>query len=462
MAVLGPATWASPARSQPASAPGPVASGLPRREEFVVRNATVLTMDSAHGDFAGGDVHVRDGRIVAVGMNLVAPSARVIDGRDRIVLPGFVDTHWHLWNSHLRALIRGDDPKDGYFPLTLRAGPHCTPIDAYVAVRLGAAEALTSGITTVHDWSHNVRSPAHADAEIQALQDIGIRARFGYGWGQDLPLSEAMNIADLTRVQRDSLPNRDLLTLGAVLRTPVPNQRGAVPIEVLRQEIEAIRRLDLPMSMHVRAGTVALLDRERLLGRDLQLVHPQGLTADERAAVVRTRTPFSTSPVIELNYAQAARGHIQFAELAEAGVPLSLSVDSSGASANADFFACIRALMWSHRQRADTKLPLTPRRLLEIATIEGARALGLEATTGSLTPGKRADLIVVRTTDLNMAPVIDPYNSLVYSAAPANVETVAVDGRLLRTQGRFAAIDEAAIVRAATASVAAIQGRMSP
>lgn len=436
-------------------------SAVPARDDILIRGAHVLTMDATLGEIAGGDVLVRDGEIAGVGKDLDAPDARLIDGQGLIALPGFVETHWHLWNSALRALIRGDDPKDGYFPLSTRAGPHCTPEDAFRSVRLGLAEALGSGITTVHDWSHNTRTPEHADAELRALADTGIRARFSYGWGQDHPLDKPMNLDDLARVQRDWLPRSDLITLGAALRTPVLNQRGAIPIEVLQQEVAAVRRLGLPMTMHTRPGTVALLDRFNLLGRDMQLVHPQGLTEEERAMLARTKTTFSTAPVIELNYAQAARGHIQFAELAEAGVQQSLSIDSSGASANADFFAVIRALMWSHRQRSDTKMPLSPRRLIELATIEGARDLGLDHRIGSLTPGKRADLILVRTRDINMAPVIDPFYALVYSGAPHNVDTVMIDGRILREGGQFTTLDAGQIVREATESVRAIQSRMA-
>ena len=117
--------------------------------------------------------------------------------------------------------------------------------------------------------------------------------------------------------------------------------------------------------------------------------------------------------------------------------------------------------MWSHRQRSDTKMPLLPRRLIELATIEGARDLGLDRSIGSLTPGKRADLILVRTTDLNMAPVVDPFYALVYSGAPANVDTVVVDGRILKQGGKFTALDEAEVVREATASVRALQARMA-
>ncbi|MGH9576150.1 MAG: hypothetical protein ACRD3R_01850, partial [Terriglobales bacterium] len=126
----------------------PHADGGPPRAEFVIRGGEVLTMDPALGDFRGGDVHVRDGAIVAVGSALHAPGAQELDGRDMIVMPGFIDTHWHLWNSSLRGLIRGDDAEQGYFPVTLRVGPLFSPEDSYRSVRLGLAEGLATGITT--------------------------------------------------------------------------------------------------------------------------------------------------------------------------------------------------------------------------------------------------------------------------------------------------------------------------
>src|SRR5437763_7931237 len=148
---------------------------LPGRRQFVIRNAYVLTMDPALGDFERGDVHVRNGEIVAVGVDLQAPSAEVIDGRAMIALPGLVDTHWHLWNSPYRGVV-GEDPDLDYFPVGLRLGRVAAPEDAYRGVRLGLAEALFSGITTVHNWSHNVRGPQYADAELRAHREVGLRA----------------------------------------------------------------------------------------------------------------------------------------------------------------------------------------------------------------------------------------------------------------------------------------------
>ena len=166
---------------------GTFTRGLPARDEFVVRDATVLTMDPAIGDLARADVHVREGSIVAVGPRIAASGASAIDGRGMICMPGFIDTHWHLWTSICRALINADDPKRGYFPVTNTLGRHYTPADSYCSVRLGLAEALSAGATTVHNWAHNIRSPEHAHAELRAMRDMGVRGRLAYGTPQGLP-----------------------------------------------------------------------------------------------------------------------------------------------------------------------------------------------------------------------------------------------------------------------------------
>jgi 5-methylthioadenosine/S-adenosylhomocysteine deaminase len=151
-------------------------------------------------------------------------------------------------------------------------------------------------------------------------------------------------------------------------------------------------------------------------------------------------------------------GIIQYSELNAMGVPLGLSIDASAAT-NADFFNVMRALMWSDWQRTGAPLRLKPKRLVELATIEGARLLGLADKIGSLAPGKRADLIMVRTTDLNMAPVADPYYALVFQGQPSNVDTVVVDGRVLVRDGKLTAVDVPKLVREAAESARAIEER---
>ena len=426
------------------------AKPLPGRGEFVIRGATVLSMDAAIGDFARADVHVRNGVIVAVA-ETIKSSAASVDARGMICMPGFIDTHWHLWTSVCRPIIRIDDPKLGYFPVTSRLGPHYTPEDSYASVRLGLAGALSAGITTVHNWAHNVRTPDHGDAELRAMRDTGLRGRFSYGASQGAPDDKPMDLEGLARVKRDWMPNDGMLTLGICSRNvgTDPNPlRGNIQMDIVKADWGGARALGLPITLHTSGPSpITFLNDANLLGKDVQLIHPLLTTAEERRILKERGVSYSTSPVGESPRPSSA-GVIQFAELLEAGVKVSLSTDHIG-SYNCDFFNSMRNLYSLHLHRVGQRVPLTCKRLVQLATLDGAVDLGIAERTGSLTPGKRADIILVRTGDINMAPMGDPYEALVTLARPRNVDTVIADGRTLLRAGRFTALDHAGILKAA-------------
>ncbi|MGQ7792010.1 amidohydrolase family protein [Faunimonas sp. B44] len=433
----------------PAQADRPSAS-LPTRGEFVIKNAHVLTMEHNLGELPDGDVHVRDGVIVGVGRTTRAgPDVEVIDGSNTICMPGFVETHWHLWTSCCRPLLREGNADRGYFPVTSGLGPHYTPEDSYRSVRHGLAEALYSGITTVHNWAHNVRSPEHADAELRAMRDTGIRGRFSYGTPQRSSNEEPMDSADLARVKREWLPENPLLSLGICSRNVGNNtnqMRGAISIEMAHRDWGAARELGLPITMHTSSGSpVKMLDEAGLLGPDVQLVHPLLTTPEDREILAKHRTSYSMAPLGE-SRRSAKVGEIQLAELLEANVPISMSIDHI-ATFNCDCFNCMRTLYALHQHRIGDAVPLSPKRLVELATIDGAYDMGVGDKVGSLSPGKRADIILVRTDAPNMAPIGDPYDALVNLAHPGNVDTVIVDGRILRRKGDFTALDFQQVVR---------------
>ena len=435
------------------------AGPLPGRGEFVIHDAYILSMDDKIGDIPHGDIHVRDGVIVAVGPHLSARGAKTIDGAGTIALPGFIDTHFHLWSSILRAAT------ESYFPLTLRLGPLYTPDDSYRSVRLGVAEAMLSGVTTINDWSHNVVSPAHADAEVRALQEMGIRGRFSYGWGQDLPPDRPMNIEDVARVKQQWFPSGvssdGLLSLGVAVRTPVEYQRGNTPMDVLKQDWLGARKLGLPITIHNRPGVVTVLQQNGLLGSDVLLVHPQAFSPEEIRALVDAGVKISSSPFGENRTgSNPPRGPLLYRELAQAGVTFSLSVDEVVTNGKVDFFAVLRELIRSNGQRAgDHSQPVAPRKALEAATLEGARALGIEDKVGSLTPGKRADIVLVRATDANMLPVEDVPTSLALSGEPGNVDSVIIDGRIMIRQGKFTTLKLQNILQDADAAAHELRAR---
>jgi cytosine/adenosine deaminase-related metal-dependent hydrolase len=441
----------------PAPGTGPAAS-LPARGEFVVRGAYVLSMDDKVGDLPSGDVHVRDGAIVAVAASVTAPGAQVIDGKGMICMPGFVDTHLHHWTSVLRPLMRADDPKLTYFPVTAACGVVYTPEDSYRSVRLSLAQSLSAGITTTQNWAHNVRSPAHADAEMGAMRDTGIRGRFAYGNPALHPNDKTIDLADLPRAKRDWVGKDGMLTL-AINSRSVDNfnaaTRGGITAEMAKKEWGAARDLGLPITMHTSGvGAIKTLNDAGLLGPDVQLVHPLGTNEEDRAALAKHGVSYSTSPVGE-----AGRlGDIQFVEMIETGVKMSLSVDHT-TTYDCNCFMSMRMLHTCNLHRFGNKNKITMRRLVQLATIDGARDLGFGDITGSLTPGKRADLILIRTTDGNLAPVGEPYNALVQLAQPSNVDTVVVDGRILRRKGQFTALDQEKVITEAADAAAGLKAR---
>jgi cytosine/adenosine deaminase-related metal-dependent hydrolase len=435
--------------AQTAAGRPPAGGGLPGRGEFIVRNAYIMSMDSKIGDLPRGDILVRNGTIEVVGTEVPAPGAAVIDGRNTIALPGFVETHFHLWNSFLRGVV-GDGEMD-YFPVMTRIGPDITPEIAYSSVRLGIAEALDSGLTTIHDWSHNLSTPAHADADLRALRESGIRARFSYGYSRELQVrpGQLTDFADIERVKKQLIGDR-LLTLGFAARGP-----GSTPPEVYQREIELARGLELPITIHAnrsigevkKFSRIGMLDKDRLLGPDMLLVHTYNATEQERQIMAQTGTMVSIAPYTA---SRLASGLPYLGDLIRRGVQCSLSVDTTTVGGNVDMFGIMRLALQLNHLRSMNVLEVQPRRIVELATLDGAKALGISERVGSLAPGKRADLILVRTDDLNTAPFHDPALLIVQSAQPYNVDTVVVDGRILKRERRLTAMDVPQIIREAT------------
>jgi 5-methylthioadenosine/S-adenosylhomocysteine deaminase len=444
-----------PGNAAAQGAAAPSGGALPARGDFVVRGAHVLTMDRDLGDFAVGEVHVRDGAIVAVGVAVNAPGAEVIDGKGMICMPGFVDTHWHHWTTFLRPVMQADDPKRTYFPVTFAFGVHYTPEDSYRSVRLGLAQALAAGVTTTHNWAHNVRSPAHADAEVRAMRDSGLRGRFAYGPALGMPNDKTIDLADIARMKKE-IGTDPMLTLGVCSRNVDGNTggtRGAIDAAMAKKEWSAARELGLPITLHTSGtGAIKLLNEAGLLGPDLQLVHPLNTDAADWEVLAKAGVKYSVSPLGEAGRS----GEMQFPEMMQAGVKMSMSIDNVTAE-RCDCFACMHMLQTINRHRTGGKFKLTTKKLVRMATIDGAEDLGFADRTGSLTPGKRADLILVRTGDTHMGDIGDPYDALVQLAQPSDVDTVVVDGRILRRKGAFTALDYGKLLADAAQSITALK-----
>jgi len=440
LAAAGTIAMPAIARAQGAARPA-AASGLPQRGSYVIRNAYVMTMERDPGDIRDADIFIREGEIVAVGKKVAAPGATTIDGRGMIVLPGFVETHWHMWNTLLRGMS-GEKPEFGYFRTTAMLGQVFNPSDIYQGTRLATAEAINSGITYVHNWAHNIRTPQFARQDLRAMKESGLRGRFSYGPMQNHDRTRSIDLGDLG-VMKDEWAlqhaNDGLLTLGMAWRGHGGNNpANAVPESVWRLEFDTAQKLGLPVSVHssgskAAVGQIAGLDKAGMI-KNVQNIHAVYATPEEIAAMKAAGSTISIAPTSEL---RIGFGLPPTSAFLDAGIPVGLSVDTVELVGNADMFAIMKTVQGLENGRAENENKITARRVLELATIEGAVSMGMGDKIGSLKPGKRADLIMVSTRAANLGIFGDPAVMMVTAAQPANVEFVMVDGRILKRAGRL-------------------------
>ncbi|MHA6765700.1 amidohydrolase family protein [Streptacidiphilus sp. PAMC 29251] len=395
----------------------------------LLSGGTVVSMDPAVGDLDRGDVLVQDGVIVEVAERIHAPDAEVIDASDRIVMPGFVDNHRHNWQTAFRGI-----GADWTFPQWAAAmhgtvKPHYTPEDVYIATLLGRLEALHSGITTMLDWYHVAQGHDHEDAAIAALREAPGRSIFclGAGWATPHRVDD-----DIRRVRSD-LTGQDLVTMAWGLR-------GAddTGMHTLARELELAAELGLRTSLHTGSdGTqrpVADLRKHGLLRETTTFVHANGISDEELRMLADAGSSISISPDVEL---KMGFGAPMTGRALAAGLRPTLSVDDVP-SVGGDMFSTMRT---AYAVQRGLDGGLRSRDLMEFTTIDAAASCGLDARTGSLTPGKDADIILLRTDDLTVFPVTDPAGSIVSAGHPGLVDTVLVAGRVVKRDGALTDVD---------------------
>lgn len=419
-------------------------------KRILIKNGCVLTLDRELGNFRQGDVLVEGSRIVAVGPHLAAADAEVIDASGMIVMPGFVDTHRHCWEGILRN-IGTDVPLEGersYLAFVLnQLAPAYRPEDVYIANLVSALGCIDAGITTVLDWSHIQATPEHTDAAIRALQEAGIRAVFAYGrpWFEP-PKPE--HPAWIRRAAQQYFSSKDqLLTFALAIFGPEFDS-----LEGCRADWTLARELDARITTHVGVGTfgrhgkVGEVGRTGLYGPDTTFIHCCTLSNEEIKLIVDSGATVSLACPVEMMMGHGMPPIQRFLNL---GLRPSLSVDVETNVPN-DMFTQMRSaislqhmLVFEQRLAGKEDAPplVTTREVLEWATVEGARANGLEHKVGTLTPGKEADLILLRTDRPNIFPVNDPIGAVVWGMDTSNVDTVMVAGRILKRNGQLVGVD---------------------
>ncbi|MEU8122786.1 amidohydrolase family protein [Spirillospora sp. NPDC049024] len=422
---------------------------------LLLTNGLVIDTAPRPAVLGTADVLVEDGRIAAVGPGLAAPEgAETIDATGRIVMPGFVDTHRHTWQAGIRAAVA-----DGTLPAYLQRvlgemAPRYRPEDVFAGTLAGSLECLDSGITTLVDWSHIQLGPGHTEANIAALRESGIRAVFGYCYGGDGDLGALA--AETGRVHREYFggPGGTVTMTMAALGPEIAGPERALA------EWRTARDLGLSVTAHMgghgaesAASGLAFLDAHGLMDHPAMYVHANFYTDEELKRIAGSGGTVSVAPAIEaaVNIGAPPTGRAR-----AAGVPTALGADTV-ACGPGDMFSVMRAAYVLERGRPDgAGLGFTTADALRMATIEGAEAAGLADATGSLTPGKQADLLVLRTDTLGVAAAHDPVAAVVLAADTRNVDTVLVGGRVVKRGGALTGHDVPALLASLTESAARV------
>ncbi|GGK00590.1 cytosine deaminase [Streptomyces camponoticapitis] len=421
------------------------------RRRVLFTGATVVTMDPDLGVIDNGDLLVEGDTITAVGRDLGAGDAVVVDATGTILTPGFVDTHRHAWEAQLRRIMPDVDDLGGYVMTTLAGyATVYRPEDMYIGTRLAALTAIDSGITTMLDFSHNSRTRDHSDAAIEALLDTGIRGvhasmgpHFGT-WDRQWP-------GDLTRVKdRYFSSDEQLLTLRlATLATDEiagPALAYGPELALLAQE------LGIGVSVDAVFGTasseaVMRWAKHGILSPDVTLIHSTGLTSEAWKAMGGTGTTVALAPTSDAQIGlETAIPAVD--EALSVGIRPGLSIDVEVALAS-DMFTQMRTLHAIQRMLAvnaaygtdQQPSRLTTHDVLDFATLQGAHTNGLARVTGSLTPGKKADLLVIRAEDLNNMPLNDPIGTVVLGSDARNISAVLVNGEPRKWNGTVLDVD---------------------
>lgn len=420
----------------------------------LVNNGTVVSMDPAVGTLRTGAILIEDDHIVEVAAHIDASDCKVIDATGQIVLPGLIDAHRHLWYAPVRG-----DAMDGVFKdlvtgLYPQVAAEFTAEDLYNANRAGIAVALSAGITTVLDWCHVLNSAEHAVAAVQAHLDMPARAIFGYGASMSRKLTELRDGPghDDSWAPARALRQTTLSDDGARITMCLAIQSPDVsPIDVVAADVGVARELGVPVSMHIGTGGVAKLSIRALadaglLGADMQFVHCCNTTDEELRLVADSGAQIVVCPSCEL---MMGTGLPPTARARAAGIRPAIGTDAVIAGSS-DMFEEARMGLASTRLRgleeilrggspltSSDQLGMTSLDALRAITIDAAAACGLDREIGSLTPGKKADLITLRATDPNLWPANRVVQTLIGSANGGNVETVIVNGEVIRDASGF-------------------------
>ena len=410
-----------------------------KNSRILFKGGIVVTMDANVPNLATGDVLVADDRIVAVGSSVQADGAEVIDASGSIVMPGLIDAHHHMWLGVMRRLMPDVDDLFAYIDVVAQTlGAHYRPLDMFLSTRLTAVTSLDAGITTIIDACHNSRSPEHTNAALDALNSAGIRALHMVGAAMDKNAPSAHLPRDLERHALNWNTDRSLVRVGLF---------GQLNLEWWK----VARGLDMPILTEF-IGDLARLGPE---------FAARGVLGSHNIFNHCTRVPQETWNLLAdagVNITVNPRSDALFGfddetfayqQAIDHGLTPALGIDLDTAFGS-DLFGEMHALFGQQRSamryrrfrgEANVPAPISVQAVLEAATVNGARAAGLERSIGTLTPGKQADIIMVRTNGVAVFPVTNAIGTMVQAVERSDVDTVMVAGEFRKRAGKLLGVD---------------------
>lgn len=429
----------------------------------LIENAWIVTNDETLGDIRNGSILIDGQNILSIGTDISAPEgAEIIDGEGMIAIPGFVDAHKHLWQGALRSIC-GDLTLLGYFDvIRQRYIAAYRPEDVKIGSYASALEMISAGTTSVLDHAHCIISPDHADAALEGVSESGIRGVWAYGYCPvfegDAFTRHEDRINDAARIKSRYFASDDGLLHMGISTT----EQGLLPFELTEMEIRSALDMNVKWTAHVHCGNgpapisrgVHKLYAKNLITPLAILSHCNEFSMSDFMMMKEAGAYFSSSPDTEIY--MGITKPVNYIDAVAAGIEVALGTDTVSCMAG-DLFGVMRVAMNFARHqvndgkaagyRAVVDQEISVRDIFRWATINGAKALGIDHLVGSLVPGKRADIVLINARHLNLAPVTDPVSSLVLAGQASNVDTVLINGETRKRGGVLVGVDMDRLIR---------------
>ena len=442
-------------------------------QRTLILGATVITMD-ALGVLPRADILVTGDTLTHIAPQIEADDAERVDASGCIVIPGLINAHMHTWQTALRGVAANWTLPEYFKKMHAGLATVFEPEDLHIATLCGALNQLNCGTTTLVDWCHNNRTPAHNDAAVSALIESGIRAAFFHGTPKPDPKPGETPFWELPhpRAELERLlkahQGRPLLSVHAAVLGPHYST-----LEVALHDFRMARELDCIASLHQGGGPARtpggwqVLEAQGLLGDQVNIVHGHALDDSQLARFCELGMSFSAAAESEMSQ---GHGHPLTGRLRKLGRAPSLGVDLESVRSGDMLMQARIALGMqrsldnvAHREREGTIPPTTTIRAIEAlswVTVEGARMLRQLERIGTLRAGKQADLVLIRADTLNMQPLHDAVASVVFQASLADIDSVMVAGHWKKRHGQLLGVELAPKLAALNASGRKIVGAL--